>query len=104
MSWGLSVFAQSTPSVPFVATLTSNPARLKRLCSAHRLSSLSSTHSILVIAASPYRTALRACRMLHTNAPLRAAIHRVSSCVDEDKDSPEADRTEDSDGFSSHMP
>src|SRR5882762_6864885 len=70
---GRSVFAQSTPSAPFIATLTSNPARDKRLCSENRLSSLSSTQRILVIAAFPYQ-----------NARLRAAIRRV------------ADRTEDS--------
>src|SRR5689334_14649306 len=52
MSSGSSVFGQPTPSRPLVATLTSNPARLRRLCNVNRLSSLSTTQRILVISDS----------------------------------------------------
>src|SRR5882762_4996907 len=79
---GRSVFAQSTPSAPFIATLTSNPARAKRLCSENRLSSLSSTQRILVIAAFSFRKC-----SAHDGCPKQsAATRRVSLRLKEDKD------------------
>jgi len=72
---GPDVFAQSTPSVPFVATLTSESARLKRLC--QRNSCLAaSTQRILVIAASS---------MMDVQTR-RRQLGRVSLRLKEDKD------------------